>query len=62
MQICMELSSSKLSSEYKLPVKKKSIVCGNDGLIYVNYCQFLNAKCIDSHLSNISKRLCKGIY
>ena len=62
MKNCMESRSSKLSFEYKRPVNKKSIICANDGLIYVNNCQFLNAKCIDSHLSNVSKRLCKGIY
>ena len=60
MKNCVESRSLKLRYEYNSPVNKKSNVCGNDGLIYANNCQFSNAKCIDAHLSKVSKRLCKG--
>ena len=40
----------------------KTVICGNDGLIYYNHCQICIGKYIDQNLKIVSKYHCKGTY
>ena len=59
---CIKECQSQLPASHMVSSNDKTVICGNDGLIYNNHCQTCIGKYIDQNLKIVSKHHCKGMY